>query len=357
MLKTQVKLKKHIDDSYNIFVGDYLIAELEEFVNKQYRNSKVCIISDTKTAKLFGDKLSTQLNKTKITSKVISFTGGEKNKNLQTVEQLCEKMLKAGFNRKDIVIALGGGITGDIAGFTASIFMRGMPYIQMPSSLLAMVDSSIGGKTGVDLSAGKNLVGTFQQPKAIFINVVYLKSLPEREFNNGMAEIIKHGIIADAKYFSWIEKEKLKIKNRDTQTLIELINRSCIIKKTIVEKDEKESGLRMTLNYGHTIGHAIETLSDYKLLHGEAISIGMIKENNLNKKLSPSDNERIKNLFTYFKLPIEHKLCTQSKKIIELIKNDKKKVSKQATFAIPNKIGKAKIENFSDLEIIKALNA
>lgn len=357
MLKIHLKLKKKVDDSYNIFIGQGIEKSLHEFLHTHYRNAKICIISDTNTAKLFGNKLVKQIKAIKLECRLITFAAGEKNKTLTNVEKICNQMVKEGFGRKDLVLTLGGGVTGDLAGFAASIFMRGIPFIQVPTSLLAMVDSSIGGKTGVDLTQGKNLVGTFQQPKAVFIDINYIKSLPEREFNNGMAEIIKHGIIRDLKYFEWIEKEKEKIKKRHTQTLIQLIKVSCLIKKEIVEKDEKESGLRMILNYGHTIGHALEQLSNYKLRHGEAISIGMIKENNLNAKFSEEANERIKKLFTFFGLPTSHALCKETKKLLELIKNDKKKTNKLPAFAIPTQLGKMQVKEFTSAEILKAIHA
>lgn len=357
MQKIHLKLRKKVDDSYNIFIELGIEKSLQSFLQSNYKNSKICIISDNNTAKLFGDRLLKTLKAGKHICKIITFPGGEKNKTLSNVEKICNQMVQDGFSRKDLVIALGGGVTGDLAGFAASIFMRGVGFVQVPTSLLAMVDSSIGGKTGVDLTQGKNLVGTFQQPKAVFIDVNYIKSLPEREFNNGMAEIIKHGIIRDAKYFQWIEKERENIKKRDTQTLIKLIARSCSIKKEIVEKDEKESGLRMILNYGHTVGHALEQLSGYKLRHGEAISIGMIKENNLSIELSPALQERIKKLFIFFGLPTEHKLCNETKKLLELIKNDKKKTKTLPVFAIPRKLGKMQIKEFTASDILKALHA
>lgn len=357
MLKIKLRLKKKINDSYNIFIGQGIKTVLSDFLTENYPKANICIISDNNTAKLLGKKLLTDLGRLKNKAKIITFPSGEKNKSLSSVEKICNQMVEAGFNRRDLILAFGGGVTGDLAGFVAAIYMRGVPFIQLPTSLLAMVDSGIGGKTGVDLAQGKNLVGSFKQPKGVFIDIQYLKTLPEREFNNGMAEIIKHGIIRDKKYFAWIEKEQEKIKARHSETLIKLIYRSCLIKKEVVEKDEKESGLRMILNYGHTIGHALEQLSDYKLRHGEAISIGMIKENSLNPRLKAKDQERIEKLFLDFKLPIEHKLCARTKELLALIKNDKKKANKLPAFAVPVKIGKMKVQEYSASEILKALHA
>lgn len=350
----KVKLKKKVDNSYSIFIGQNMDNQLINFIKKNFPESKVCLISDNKVAKLFGEKLSKKLSRNKISNSLISFPAGEKRKNLTTVERLSSKMVKEKFNRKDIVLALGGGVTGDLAGFIASIFMRGIPVIQVPTSLLAMVDSSVGGKTGVDLEDGKNLVGAFHQPQTVIIDVNYLKNLPKREFNSGMAEIIKHAIIRDRSFFKWIEQNREKIKKLDTSTLQALISKSCLIKKKIVEKDEKENGLRMILNYGHTIGHAFEHLSNFRLKHGEAISIGMIKENQLSK-LSEKEKIRIQNLLIYFDLPVQNKLSSQDKELIKLIKNDKKVKQKLPLFAIPSKIGKTEIREFKEKEILKAI--
>jgi 3-dehydroquinate synthase len=187
-------------------------------------------------------------------------------------------MLSAGFGRDSAVIALGGGVTGDLAGFVSATYMRGIPYIQVPTTLLAMVDSSIGGKTGIDVGAGKNLIGAFHQPVAVFIDPQLLSTLPKKHIRNGMAELAKHAVIADERFFSFLEENLEHIFELDEDMLEKALKRSCEIKAEVVEKDEREAGLRQILNYGHTIGHAIEKLSGYKILHGEAVAVGMMVE-------------------------------------------------------------------------------
>lgn len=230
-------------------------------------------------------------------AEIITFEEGEKSKRLSVVESLAEKMVEKEFTRKDAIIALGGGVVGDIAGFLASIYFRGIPYIQIPTTLLAMVDSSIGGKTGVDMECGKNLIGTTTQPIAVFIDTNYLKTLPVKQIRNGLAEIIKYGIIADQKLFKFIEQNLNKIFAHEEKAINYIIKRSVEIKVKIIEEDEKEKGKRMLLNYGHTYGHALERLSGYTLLHGYAISIGMVIINDIaikKKLLKKAEAERIK---------------------------------------------------------------
>ncbi|MEK7085497.1 MAG: 3-dehydroquinate synthase, partial [Patescibacteria group bacterium] len=295
------------DNSYKIFIQNGIINKLPEYLKKMNLGDDYALITDTKTEKLFGRSLVKFLKSKGIKVEMISFDQGEKSKNLKTVEELAEKMIEKKFDRRDAIIVLGGGVAGDIGGFLASIYYRGIPYIQIPTTLLAMVDSAIGGKTGVDLKSGKNLIGTITQPKAVFIDTNYLKTLPENQIRNGLAEIIKCGVIKDAKLFKFIEQNLDKILKLDKKAINYIIQRSVEIKVEIIEHDEKESGQRMILNYGHTYVHALEKLSNYTLLHGYAISIGMVIANKIaiqKRLLKPAVAERIKNLLKKAELPV-----------------------------------------------------
>ncbi len=320
----------------NIFIQNNSAQALAKYLSKNKLGNKYAIITDSQTAKLFGKKFLKAIPN----SQLFTFPAGEKSKNINTVTALAEAMIAKQFDRNDAVIALGGGVVGDIAGFLASIYMRGIPYVQVPTTLLAMVDSSIGGKTGVDLPSGKNLLGTFAQAKAIFIDPSFLKTLPKNQIRNGLAEIIKCGVIKDKDLFNFIERNLEKILSLNSTSIHHIITRSVAIKTTIVEKDEKEANIRMLLNYGHTFGHALERLSGYKLLHGYAISIGMVLANKIavqKKLLKKSDAERIKNLLTKAGLPV----TTIKKLTLKDVYSDKKKISNTINLVLPTKIGHA----------------
>lgn len=342
MTEVKIKLKSTVDNSYSIHIGQNLEEKIINFLRKKQLGKKYAIITDSKVFKIYGLALNRYFKKNQLESEIFSFKEGEKSKNLETLEYLAVQLLAKKFDRKDAVIALGGGVVGDIAGFLAANYLRGIPYIQIPTTLMAMIDSSVGGKTGVDLDSGKNLLGSFHQPKAVFIDTKYLKSLPKSQISNGLAEIIKYGVISDKALFNFIEQNLHKIFDLESSTLNTIIERSVKIKVAIVEKDEKEAGLRMILNYGHTYGHALEKLSNYQLLHGHAISIGMVLANKMAIEkgfLGKSEAERIQNLLQAAKLPI----ATMKKvKFGDLI-NDKKRSGNHLNFILPRKIGKAVI--------------
>lgn len=338
------KLKSQIDNSYKIFIQKGLAQKMPSHLEKMKLGDKYAIISDSKTAQILGKSWVKFLKKNGIDCELITFDGGEKNKTLKTIEELAEKMLAKGFNRKSAIIALGGGVTGDIAGFLASIYQRGIPYIQVPTTLLAMVDSSIGGKTGVDLVSGKNLIGTITQPKAVFIDTDFLKTLPETQIRSGLGEIIKYGVIKDAKFFTFLEKNLKKIFALDEKTINHIIERSVAIKVAVVENDQHEAKNRMILNYGHTYGHALEKLSNYTLLHGYAISIGMVIANDMAIKkglLSQKNADRIKALFVAAGLPV----FSLKKPTVKDLLTDKKSDGKSINFIFATKIGQAIIYN------------
>lgn len=278
MLTVKVKLKKSVDDSYSIVIKSGLFEDVPGLLENYPSISGWAIISDDNVARLYGNKLLQAVRKKVKRAELFTFPAGERSKNRKMKAKIEDEMFSAGLGRDSAVIALGGGVTGDLAGFVSATYMRGIPYIQVPTTLLAMVDSSIGGKTAVDVEAGKNLIGAFHQPKAVFIDPCLLATLPARQIKNGLAEMVKHAVIADDEFFSFLKKNLRDILKLDGGMIEKALMRSCEIKADVVEKDEKEAGLRQILNYGHTVGHALEKLSKYKLLHGEAVAVGMIVE-------------------------------------------------------------------------------
>ncbi|HZX20257.1 MAG TPA: 3-dehydroquinate synthase [archaeon] len=366
-MKVKVNLKNKINESYEILIEHGLSKRLASQIVKDNFGNAYCIISDSNVAKFFGKKLLKQFRAKKAKAELLSFSPGEKNKNLRTVEMLLEKMLEREFDRKACVIALGGGISGDVAGFVASIYLRGVSYVHIPTTLLAMVDSSVGGKTGVDLSHGKNSAGTFCQPKKVYICPEFLDSLSRKELSNGLSEVVKHSVIGDKKFFVFLEKNIEKILKKDKKLLSKIIELNCKQKARIVEKDEKEGNYRRVVNYGHTIGHAIEILGNYKEFgHGEAISIGMVVEAQMSKELGflkQNDVEKIRNLLERTGLPVKvpREKKISFKKILAATKKDKKRVSGKTYYSLPTKIGAMYSKKsfyglaISDSDVLKAL--
>src|SRR5437879_2036878 len=281
-------------------MGSGLLDQIGECVRKYFARKTCAIISDTNIAPLFGERVINSLTGAGFQPTLITIPAGEQSKTLEQAGAICDQMIAAGLDRQSFVIGLGGGMVGDISGFVAAIFLRGIPHVQIPTTLLAMVDSSIGGKTGVNTSAGKNLIGAIHHPSLVIDDVDLLKTLPRREFNQGFAEIIKHAIIADAEMFA-------TLKDVDLENLIPLIHRNIELKSKIVAKDERDrTGERALLNFGHTVGHAIERAGDYtKFRHGEAISLGIIAACDVSMKkagLLRDQRDAIANLLRQFDL-------------------------------------------------------
>ncbi|MBI2135525.1 3-dehydroquinate synthase [Candidatus Woesearchaeota archaeon] len=356
----RVNLKYRLDSSYGIAIGENLDKIIiNDF--KKFNHSKYVIITDDVTGKLFGNKLLALLRKNKVNAEIVDFKAGEKSKNIETITKLCRELLRMNADRKSCIIALGGGVVGDVAGFVASIYMRGINFVQIPTTLLAMVDSSIGGKVGVDLDSGKNILGMFSQPKKVYIDIDYLETLPISELENGLAEIIKHGIIADKALFIYIEKNLCKIFMRNVAALKRIIINSVKIKKAIVEKDEKESLLRMKLNFGHTTGHAIEALSNYRIKHGMAVALGMLIESRIANKLGllkSFDMLRINLLVRRAGLNIHDNVFRVVKKanlnkLVLLMHHDKKTFNGDIRFILPLTLGKVVIRGSMKDNLIK----
>ena len=356
MNKIKVNLDKKVSTSYEIYIGRDILDRIGMIVAKNDIASRYIVITDSNVSDLHGERFLRALSDMGIQADMIEFPAGEASKNVDVMLDIIKKLLDMGVDRKSALIALGGGVVGDLTGFVASTYMRGIPYIQVPTTLLAQVDSSIGGKTGIDLSVGKNLLGAFYQPKVVFIDLSFLQTLPPREFNNGMAEIVKYGIIEDTELFSLLEDEAKTIRSGNMAFLETVIGRSCRIKKSIVETDEKESGLRRILNFGHTIGHAIEAESGYALSHGEAVSIGMAAAAMISEKLKylPSrDMERIRKLAEALGLPSSIPDFLSTEGILSRLKTDKKKQGDVINFILLKKLGSAFVSSEAPEEMIR----
>ncbi|MEA2012976.1 MAG: 3-dehydroquinate synthase [Verrucomicrobiota bacterium] len=346
--------------SYKILIGKDIInmedtcSELRHFSE----GKNVFLVSDSNVAELYEKNVKKLLSKTGTANiKTEIFPPGEKSKNLSTIEGFYHSALKVGLDRASIVVALGGGVTGDMAGFLAATYMRGIDFIQIPTSLLAMVDSSVGGKVGVDLPEGKNLVGAFLQPKIVIIDTNFLLTLPSREIRCGLAEVIKYGVILDEDFFSYLESNVKALREMDLDVYESLIKKCCDLKAHIVCEDEKEHGVRSYLNYGHTFGHAIETLGGYEELnHGEAVSIGMMMAGELACLMGLFDRDLLKrqrSLLTQVGLPVTFKNTFSSDEIINIMQNDKKTQGGNLRLILPEGIGKVKIVKDADKSQIK----
>jgi 3-dehydroquinate synthase len=274
-------------------------------------------------------------------SSVYSFTAGEENKGMDTILGICGACIENGLDRKSMILALGGGVVGDMAGFAAAIYMRGIDFVQIPTTLLSQSDSSVGGKTGIDFMESKNILGAFHQPKLVYINVSTLKTLPHVQFVSGMGEVIKHGIIRDAEFYSFIKENSELIKSLDNETLIKMAKRNCGIKAEVVEQDEKENSLRAILNFGHTIGHAAESALNFTTTHGECVGIGMVAVSHLavNRGLiSQAVLDDIEAVLTEYGFRTRMAL-PPAEVIYDFMHKDKKKANGKLKFVLPTRIG------------------
>lgn len=343
--------------SYLISIRSDGFAHSLNVIKKNLHEKKLFVISTGKIKKLHGKKITKAFGRT-LKLVWILVNDSEQNKTLSTCEKILAELSKKGAHRKSMLLALGGGVIGDMTGFVAAIYMRGIPYFQMPTTLLSQVDSSIGGKTGVDLKTGKNLAGAFHQPRAVFIHTDFLKTLPAREIKCGLAEIIKHSIIADKVFFDFLNKNSQAILNLNPSILEKIIYRSCQIKAQIVAKDEKENHVRATLNFGHTLGHAIETLSRFQnIKHGEAVAMGMVYAAKLAHKMTISDKDysvNIENVLKKFGLPTKIP-AFDKRQYQKALARDKKSGGKTIKFILVKKIGKVSIVPLSIGGITRSL--
>ena len=332
--------------SYSILIGNGLLSGLGGGCDKLQLGRRCAIISDRNVAPRFGKAAAQSLAKAGFEPLSITVRAGEAAKALDTVQSCYNQLAKHRLERKSFIVALGGGVVGDLAGFVAATYLRGIAFVQVPTTLLAQVDSSVGGKVGVNLKQGKNLVGAFHQPRLVLCDLDTLRTLPEREYRAGMAEVIKYGLIYDASLFEELERALPGLLRRDAATLLEVVARCCEIKAEIVSKDETESGLRSILNFGHTVGHAIEAISGYgKYLHGEAIAIGQVAAAKLSAALLGLPNEqvtRIQGLFSKANLPTRIRLTSAQKtRLVASMQLDKKVSAGEITFVLATRIGQA----------------
>jgi len=343
------------DRSYDIVIGARLVDSLGLRV-KEFRPSKVALISNKTIYPLYRDRMLRSFRECRIDPAVMLIPDGEEHKDFLWTYYLYGELLKAGFDRDSLLVAFGGGVVGDITGFVASTYMRGVRFIQVPTTLLAQVDSSVGGKTGVNHSLGKNMIGTFSQPSLVLVDVDTLRTLPVREFCAGMAEIIKYGVIADGRLFETLQVDREDILAHG-DSLMKIIRRSCEIKADVVSQDEREAGLRAILNFGHTIGHAVETVTGYKrYLHGEAVAVGMAAAADVAVEmgmLKIHEAERIKELLEMYNLPCTVPDDLGADELLSAMRIDKKAKGGRLNFVLPESIGRVKLVEDVDKNLIR----
>jgi 3-dehydroquinate synthase len=337
--------------AYDIFIGGGLINRIQDFLPDELEGRAVFIVTDTNVEPYATQVKELLMQNGASRAEMITMPAGEKTKSFTNMQKVCEFFLTNNINRSALVLAVGGGVIGDLTGFCASIAMRGVPYIQIPTSLLAQVDSSVGGKTGINTPQGKNLVGSFYQPAAVIIDIETLKTLPKRELLAGYAEVLKYGLIQDAKFFNWLNAGNgEKICNLDQAAIIHAVELSCKAKADVVEADEQERGRRALLNLGHTFGHALEAEAGYNgtLLHGEGVAIGMLMAFELSYRMGlcpPEDVEALESHLQSIGLPTHASyidgLATDVNSLITVMKRDKKVVHDKMVFVLVNGIGQA----------------
>jgi 3-dehydroquinate synthase len=330
------------DAAYEVLLGDGLLAHLPELLARHCPASHYAIVTDSTVAPLYGEPAGAAIGGVSKVS-VIAFPAGEWNKTRETWANITDRLVAAGVGRDGAVVALGGGVVGDIAGFVAATYLRGIPWVQVPTTLLAMIDSSIGGKTGVDTAAGKNLVGAFHQPKLVVADVATLATLPRNHLAAGMAEALKHGAIADREYFDRLRQLASRVLRGDRAALHEVVEGSVTIKAAVVADDERELGRRAVLNFGHTMAHALETVSGYELLHGEAVAIGMALEAALGAALGITEHQAaraVSDALVTYQLPTQRPHSAAADRLLEVIQRDKKSRDRSVRFALLETVGK-----------------
>lgn len=347
------------DRSYPILIGAGLYEELGKHLVKMGLSSKCMLVTNPTVDRLYGDQVRNCLSATGFDPVVAVIPDSESAKSLSVADRLYHDALTHGLDRKSPIIALGGGVVGDLAGFVAATYMRGVPFVQLPTTLLAQVDSSVGGKVAVNHPLGKNMIGCFYQPKLVLIDLITLQTLPLRELKAAMAEVVKYGIIQDRFFFEFLECNWSKILKRDQETLNHVIFRSCEIKARVVSQDEQEEGLRAILNFGHTIGHALETLTSYEVFrHGEAVAIGMVAAARMAVSMGMLEGveaRRIECLLQEIGLPTELPASITKESILKILSRDKKAIGDNITMVLPDSIGHVVIKSDLNCQTIAAI--
>jgi 3-dehydroquinate synthase len=345
--------------SYDIEIGSGNLTEAARFCDAEQDDSHAVVITDSNVDELYSEAVTEQLAELGCEVDILVVEAGEQSKSPDVAAELWEKMLDEGADRSTVVFALGGGVVGDLAGFVAATFGRGLRFVQIPTTLLAQVDSSVGGKVGINLPGGKNMVGAFWQPRGVLIDVDVLQTLPDREYRAGLAEVVKYGVIQDADFFAYLEANIDAINDRDAAVLTRIVERCCRLKADVVEQDEREeTGLRSILNYGHTFCHAFEAATNYEqLLHGEGVAIGMMCAARLAQRLGRVDaafTDRQRKLLETFQLPLDVP-DVEHDELIELMFRDKKVDRGKLRFVLPTRLGH--VELVRDVETKDILGA
>ena len=347
--------------SYPIYVGVALLARAGELLTEAGLRGKVAVVSNPTVAQLYLDPIHQALSQAGLEVVPILVPDGEEHKNIHSLQTIYDRLIAARLERKSCVLALGGGVIGDLAGFAAATYLRGVPYVQVPTTLLAQVDSSVGGKTAIDHAQGKNLIGAFYQPKLVLIDVAVLKTLPRREMIAGLAEVIKYGVIEDAALFALLEAQLEKLMQLDSDRLIQTIATCCAIKARVVEADEREDDYRAVLNFGHTIGHALEAVTGYsEFLHGEAVGVGMVKAATLSARQGFCDQltlERVVRLIQQAGLPTAIPNNVSLSALIQAMEVDKKTAGGKIKFVMCAGLGRTRFHWLTPSEILNALSA
>jgi 3-dehydroquinate synthase len=343
---------------YDIVFSDSFAGLREELEKPEMGFLSVCVVSDENVFPLYGAEIEAVFAALGVNCHHFILPAGEESKTLDNVRKLYAFLIEKRLTRHDALVALGGGVVGDLCGFAAATYQRGIAFIQIPTTLLAQVDSSIGGKTGVDFDGYKNMVGAFHMPRLVYINVKTLATLPARQYFSGFAEVMKHGLIKDAAYYEWLLENMDEICERGEAVLQEMIQQSCLIKKLVVEKDPHEKGVRALLNFGHTIGHALEKASGFTLLHGECVALGAVAEAFISWQknyLTADEYYEIRDMFVPFNLPITVEgLDPQA--VLEYTKSDKKATGKAVNYVLLKKVGKAFVDSsVTDDEALRAV--
>lgn len=345
-MRVRVPLVEQRNASYDILIGTGLLEDLPALLREACPADRYALVTDSHVATLYGDGVLARMRAAGLVTEPFTFPAGEGNKTRETWSALSDRLLAGGYGRDAAVLALGGGVVGDVAGFVAATYLRGIPYVQIPTSLLAMIDSSIGGKTGVDVAAGKNLVGAFHQPRLVIADLATLRTLPDEQLAAGLAEALKHGVVADAAYFDFLDASHAAILAKDAAALERVVRRSMEIKAAVVSQDEREAGQRAILNFGHTVGHAVEATSRYQILHGEAVAIGMAVEARIAvaagvvaSDAAQAIEPRITAVLQRWGLPVKIPDGTRAADLVAVMQRDKKVRAGAIRFALPARIG------------------
>jgi len=356
----RLTINRNGEPIYDIVYSDSFDTISDEISALGRAYKRICIITDSNVGPLYADDLKSALDKISDEISICMIPAGEEHKNLDTVKEVYKHLIENHYDRKDLLVALGGGVTGDMCGFIAATYLRGVDFIQVPTTLLAQCDSSVGGKTGVDLDGYKNMVGAFYMPRLVYMNLSTLKTLPDREYYSGFAEVMKHGLIKDDKFYGWLIDNMYEICDRDFDTLKVMVYNNCMIKGKVVDADATEQGERALLNFGHTIGHAIEKARNFEMMHGECVALGCVAAAYISwhhNLISMEEYYEIRDMFVPFNLPISIE-DIEPEEILKLTKSDKKMSGGNIRFILLNRIGYAVIdETVTDEDIIDAVKA